>query len=230
MHSESVLGCLVWSLCEHILSEVSVVSRNPVVILWLKGCQETHTHTCRESSGEQNNIWITDCGTQRIRQAGESAKGGLSSHWLNFFFLSCFYRSQMAKLLFMTELCDYQTELLNAVCLGQWLYTSSNTTRCCWGCLLEARRSLVHTRQEAGKQERKEKTNKHSCVSCAIMRFICMLAYGAKKGQKKEGCCECSQLNERWMNRVWFDALFWAMLPAWCLEWQCWSVHPFGPD
>lgn len=93
----------------------------------------------------------------------------------------------MAKLLFMTELCAYQTELLNAVSVSDSDYTSSNTTRCCWGCLLEVHRSLVHTRQEAGKQERKEKTNKHSCVYCAIMRFICMLAYGAKKGQKKEG-------------------------------------------
>lgn len=139
MHFRSVLGCLyhcvmsrVVSVCARILSAVSVVRRNPMVILWLKGCQETHTHThsCRESSGEQNHTSLTDCSTLRIsiRQAGESVKAALIL--LTELISSVTITHKWPNELFMTEPCAYQTKPLIAVCV---LDSGSNSAHH-WGC------------------------------------------------------------------------------------------------
>lgn len=138
----------------------------------------------------------------------EKVQRGLSSRWLNVFLLSSFYHSQVAKWLFMTELCAYQIELLIAVCVsdsGSLDFTSSNAAHC-WGCWLEAHGSIVNTRQEGGKQERREKTH-------SWHRFLYMLM-GLKDKDRKDGmkegleCCDYSQFNEGWVQFV-------ALLAVW---------------
>lgn len=105
----------------------SVVRRNHMVILWLKGC--------RTLAGKAQGNRLTH-ELQALAPSGlhrqEKVQRSLSSHWSNSSPLSCLYRSQMAKLLFMTELCAYQSELLVAVFvrekktrgpLGFWVQT-----------------------------------------------------------------------------------------------------------
>lgn len=159
----------------------SVVRRNHMVILWLKGC---HTLAGKAQGNRRTHELRALAPSGLHRQ--EKVQRSLSSYWSNSSPLSCLYRPQMAKLLFMTELCTYQSELLVTVSVRkkdtQTTWFSSSNTMCCCGYLAKAYGRLVNSRTEGEKLERKrKKTN----TVAPIMGFLCMLFYWAKRGRKE---------------------------------------------